>query len=107
MNFSFWHRSQALNLYILIVNLEKYKVKRKVIRMKVFDGLAGRWRTLRKNPGVRPNRFRAFVDFVHNKFGERYPITARSVVKMGDCPIRDEETAGKYLQIMQERGFST
>ena len=71
--------------------------------MKVFYPREHHYRNLLQDElRVKPNQFRAFVDFVHKNFNELEPITPMTVVKKNDCPVRDEETAGKYLFQMQK-----
>jgi hypothetical protein len=68
---------------------------------KIIDRWIGHRRMIRKLE-VKSHKFRAFVDFVHENFSEGIPITPKEIVKMQNCPVRDEETASKYLSSMQK-----
>jgi len=60
---------------------------------------------MRKTANIKPHKFRAFVDFVNKEFGEFDPINPRITVQRKECPVRDEETASKYLFTMQRWGL--
>lgn len=42
------------------------------------------------------------MDFVQTRFVEFEPITPKNVVRIEGCPVEDEETASKYLNLMMK-----
>ena len=54
---------------------------------------------------VRLHKFKSFVEFIQTKCLEEKQISAGTVVKLPKCPVKDEGTAQKYLDLMQKMGL--
>lgn len=50
---------------------------------------------------VREDEFKLFVEFVLARFHQYELITPKDVVSIKDCPVKDQETASKYLSRMK------
>lgn len=53
---------------------------------------------------VRGDKFKLFVEFVLARFNQYELITPKDVVSIEDCPVKDQETASKYLGQMMKAG---
>jgi hypothetical protein len=72
---------------------------------RIFDYIENRHRLVVLHSDAKLDKFKRFVEFVQTKCREDKRITPKKIVSKEDCPVKDQETAKEYLDLMMKTGF--
>jgi hypothetical protein len=72
---------------------------------RIFDYFENRYRLVVLHSDAKLDKFRRFVEFVQTECKEDKRITPKKVVSIEDCPVKDQETAKDYLDLMEKAGL--